>query len=72
MKILLFILLVLLFNVNTINKSKISHYISVIFFASTLFVEAVARTCSVKKMFIEISQNSQESTCARVSFLIRL
>ena len=28
--------------------------------------------CSVKKVFLEISQNSQESTCARVSFLIKL
>ena len=28
--------------------------------------EAVAR-CSVKKVFLEISQNSQENTCARVS-----
>ena len=25
-----------------------------------------------KKVFLEISQNSQENTCARVSFLIRL
>ena len=28
--------------------------------------EAVAQTCSVKKVFLEISQNWQESTCARV------
>ena len=34
--------------------------------------EAVAQTCSVKKVFLEISQNSQEKTCARVSFLIKL
>ena len=34
--------------------------------------EAVARGCSVKKVFLEISQNSQENACARVSFLIRL
>ena len=34
--------------------------------------EAVAQRCSVKKMFLEISQNSQENTCARVSFLIKL
>ena len=27
--------------------------------------------CSVKKVFLEISQNSQENTCARVSFLIK-
>ena len=28
--------------------------------------------CSVKKVFLEILQNSQDSTCARVSFLIKL
>ena len=32
--------------------------------------EAVARRCFVKKVFLEISQNSQENTCSRVSFLI--
>ena len=34
--------------------------------------EAVARIYSVKKVFLEISQNSQESTCTRDSFLIKL
>ena len=34
--------------------------------------EAVAQRYSVKKMFLEISQNSQESTYARVSYLIKL
>ena len=33
-----------------------------------LFSEAVAQNCSVKKVFLEISQNSQENTRARVSF----
>ena len=32
--------------------------------------EAVAQRCSVKKVFLEISPNSQENTCARASFLI--
>ena len=32
----------------------------------------VAQSCSVKKVFLVISQNSQENTCARVSFLIKL
>ena len=31
--------------------------------------EAVAKRCSVKKVFLEISQNSLRNTCARVSFL---
>ena len=35
-----------------------------------LLSEAVARRCSVKKVFLEISQNSQEKTCTRV-FLIK-
>ena len=34
--------------------------------------EAVARRCSVKKMSLEVLQNSQESTFATVSFLIKL
>ena len=34
--------------------------------------EAVDQRCSVKNVFLKISQNSQENTCARASFLIRL
>ena len=34
--------------------------------------EAVAQSCSVKKVFLEISQNAHENTCARFSFLIKL
>ena len=34
--------------------------------------EAVVQSCSVKKVFLEILHNSQENTCARVSFLIKL
>ena len=37
-----------------------------------LDTEAVAQRCSVKKVFIEILQNSLENTCTRVSFLIKL
>ena len=33
--------------------------------------EAVAQRCSVKKVFLEISQNSKENTCVRVPFLIK-
>ena len=31
-----------------------------------LFTQAVAQRCSVNKMFLEVSQNWQENTCARV------
>ena len=34
--------------------------------------EAVAQTCTVKKVFLEVSQNSQENTCGRGSILIEL
>ena len=35
-------------------------------------MEAIVQTSSVKKVLLEISQNSQENTCTRVSFLITL
>ena len=38
----------------------------------TEMIEAVAQRCSVKKLFLDILQNSQENTCARASFLIKL
>ena len=38
---------------------------------SLRYLEAVVQRCSVKKVLLEISQNSQENTCARVSFLIK-
>ena len=33
--------------------------------------EAVAQRYSIKKVFLEISQNSQENICARASFLLK-
>ena len=43
-----------------------------IFIVCVVFTEAVAQKCSVKTVLLEISRNSQESTGARVSFLIKL
>ena len=34
--------------------------------------EAVVQRCSVKKVFLKISQSSEENTWARASFLIKL
>ena len=34
--------------------------------------EAVVRKCSVKKVFLKISQNPQETTYTRFSFIIKL
>ena len=37
--------------------------------SSNTFSEAVVQRCSVKKVFLEISLDSQENSCARVLFL---
>ena len=37
-----------------------------------MFVLTVTQMCSVKNVFLIISQNSQENTCARVSFWVSL
>ena len=34
--------------------------------------EAVVQRCSVKKLLLKNSHNSQKNTCARISFLIKL
>ena len=39
---------------------------------TTLLAEAVVQRCYVKNIFLKISQNSQEKTCAKVSFVIKL
>ena len=35
-------------------------------------LETATRMCSIKKVFLQISQNSQENSCVKVSFLIKL
>ena len=42
------------------------------FFQSDSSPETVVWSCSVKKVFLEISQNSKENTCTGVSRLIKL
>ena len=37
-----------------------------------LFLEVFTQRCSVNKLLLKIPQNSQENTCARVSFLMKL
>ena len=55
--------------VNFLSKKNevLDRYFS---YYNSLLSEAVARRCSVKKVCLEISQNSQENTCARASFLM--
>ena len=38
------------------------------FYRTKILGQAVALRCSMKKVFLEISKNSQENTCARDSF----
>ena len=55
------------------NVYNIAFFPKISFFTKKLYYTgAVARSCSVKKVFLEISKNSQGNTCARVSFLIKL
>ena len=35
------------------------------------FLRSIDRSCSTKNLFLKFSQNSQENTCAVVSFLIK-
>ena len=41
-----------------------------VYFFTTKTAEAVSQRRSVKKVFLEILQNLQENTCARVSFRV--
>ena len=50
----------------------LKHYGTLVSAIIDINSEAVVQSCSVKKIFLEISQNSQENICARVSFLIKL
>ena len=42
------------------------------FFVTKIYAEAIVWGCSVEKVFLEVSQNSQENICVRASFLIKL
>ena len=53
-------------NLVTVARKKRYHFLS------SFPSEAVAQRCSVKKLFLEISQNSQENIYVRISFLLKL
>ena len=57
------------YNINVYSISVYSINFNIIYMILT---EAVVQRRSVKKVFLKILQNSQESTCAKVSFLIKL
>ena len=56
----------------TFHTYRYLHLLQNYGFSKVAKPEAVAQRCSVKKVFLEISQNSQENTCVSVSFLIKL
>ena len=55
------------FSLTKSSKKKTIKNVNYLFRSS----EAVAQVCSAKKVFLNISQNSKENTCAWVSFLIK-
>ena len=57
---------------NFIFKEKSGTATKVKLLKKSLVTEAATRCALCKKVFLEISQNSQENTCATVSFLINL
>ena len=46
--------------------------VSLLILSSSLVEKAATGSFSVKKVYLEISQNVQKNTCATVSFLIKL
>ena len=52
-----------------LRSSKVANFRCNLYYQ---YSEAATRVLLCKKVFLEISQNSQESTCARASFLIKL
>ena len=59
-----------------LSQSYKPHYkILALWWKTSLIVKdwlSLHHRCSIKKVFLDISQNSQENTCARVSFLMKL
>ena len=51
---------------------QITSKLQVTFFNFVYMIRSSHQKCSMKKVFSKIFQNSQENTCARVSFLIKL
>ena len=55
-----------------ISYSRILNLAKLTIYLNTDNRDAIVQRCSVKRVFLEISQNLQENTCARASFLIKL
>ena len=53
-------------------KLNFVRYFLPAYYLGIIQTEAVFWRCSVEKVLLKISQNSQEKTCARASFLIKL
>ena len=51
---------------------KCAKFFSALNLMEKIKLEAVVQRCSVKRVFLEMSQNSQENTCASPSSLIKL
>ena len=56
--------------INTDERGKMVESLEVFYKKAEAI--AVVRRCCGKKVFLEVAQNSQENTIARVSFLIKM
>ena len=66
-----------IFYIDLVYRSRYPQRITVfsrpnINFFWRISTKAIAQRGSAEKVFLEISQNSQQNTCDRVSFLIKL
>ena len=71
------LLLLVEFNVEFINKITWKYNLEIYCFCSSIYLEIRNKRNSCpevfcKKVLLEISQNPQENTCARVPFLIKM
>ena len=55
---------------NKLHKKYLSDIGSMNFLLTLRMLEAVVQKCSLKKVFLEIWQNSQESICASEAYII--
>ena len=58
----------MMFQNGQVNFKNLAAYVATFLNNAWPFSETVVQRCSVKKVLLKISQNSQENTCARVSF----
>ena len=59
-----------IWKVTKVGEKRITNW--KLFFSKVIIIEVVAWSCSLKKVFLKLLQNSQENTCAEVLQQMRL